>query len=68
VVGDPKGKMDIVAVAGLWMRDESGAPTRAYQHICWDGCMFPNATMMAAKTWNDILGTLIAVRNAHGWD
>jgi hypothetical protein len=68
VVGDPKGKMDIVAVAGLWMRNENGAPTRAYEHICWDGCMFPNATMMAAKTWNDILGTLIAVRNAHGWD
>jgi sugar phosphate isomerase/epimerase len=68
VVGDPKGKMDIIAVAGLWMRDETGAPTRAYEHICWDGCMFPNTTMMAAKTWKDILGTLIAVRNAHGWD
>ena len=68
VVGDPKGKMDIIAVAGLWMRDEAGVPTRAYEHICWDGCMFPNATMMAAKTWKDILGTLIAVRNAHGWD
>jgi sugar phosphate isomerase/epimerase len=68
VVGDPKGKMDIIAVAGLWMRDEAGSPTRAYEHICWDGCMFPNATMMAAKTWKDILGTLIAVRNAHGWD
>jgi sugar phosphate isomerase/epimerase len=68
LVGDPNGRMDIVAVAGLWMRDESGAPTRAYEHICWDGCMFPNATMMAAKTWNDILGTLLAVRNAHGWD
>ena len=21
-------------------------PTRAFSHICWDGCMFPNATMM----------------------
>jgi sugar phosphate isomerase/epimerase len=68
VAGDPNGKMDIVAVAGLWMRDESGVPTRAYEHICWDGCMFPNATMLAAKTWNDVLGTLLAVRNAHGWD
>jgi sugar phosphate isomerase/epimerase len=68
VAGDPKGKMDIVAVAGLWMRDESGALTRAYEHICWDGCMFPNATMMAPKTWKDTLGTLIVVRNAHGWD
>jgi sugar phosphate isomerase/epimerase len=68
VVGDPKGRMNIVEVAGLWMRDETGTPTRAFEHICWDGCMFPNATMMAPKTWKDILGTLIAVRNAHGWD
>jgi sugar phosphate isomerase/epimerase len=68
VAGDPNGKMDIVAVAGLWMRDESGVPTRAYEHICWDGCMFPNTTMLTAKTWNDVLGTLLAVRNAHGWD
>ena len=65
---DPHGRMDIVKVAGLWMRDADGAPTRAYQHICWDGCMFPNATMMAAETWSDVLGTMIAVRNAHGWD
>ena len=65
---DPNGRMDIVAVAGLWMRDETGAPTRAYQHICWDGCMFPNATMMTPKTWTDVLETMIAVRNAHGWD
>ena len=30
--------------------------------------MFPNAVMMQQKTWNDILGAMIAVRNAHGWD
>jgi sugar phosphate isomerase/epimerase len=65
---DPNGKMDIVKVAGLWMRDEQGAPTRACQHICWDGCMFPNAMMTSPQTWNDILKTVVAVRNAHGWD
>jgi len=65
---DPDGRMDIVEVAGLWMRGADGIPTRAYEHICWDGCMFPNATMMAAETWNDVLATLIAVRNAHGWN
>ena len=65
---DPNGKMDIVKVAGLWMRDASGAPTKAYEHICWDGCMFPNSMMMAPETWQNVLGTLIAVRNAHGWD
>ena len=68
LANDPNGKMDIVAVAGLWMRDENGVPTRAYEHICWDGWMFPNATMLASNTWNDVLETLIAVRNAHGWD
>jgi sugar phosphate isomerase/epimerase len=65
---DPNGKMDIVKVAGLWMRDKDGKLTRAFQHICWDGCMFPNATMTSPETWNDVLSTLISVRNAHGWD
>lgn len=65
---DPNGKMDIVKVAGLWMRGQDGEPTKAFQHICWDGCMFPNQTMLSPETWRDVLGTLIAVRNAHGWD
>jgi hypothetical protein len=65
---DPNGKMNIVEVAGAWMRDEGGSPTCAFQHICWDGCMFPNEVMMQADTWRDILATMIAVRNAHGWD
>jgi sugar phosphate isomerase/epimerase len=65
---DPNGKMDIVRVAGLWMRGKDGAPTRAFEHICWDGCMFPNKTMTSPDTWRDVLGTLISVRNAHGWD
>ena len=29
--------------------------------------MFPNAVMMKPETWNDILRTMIAVRDAHGW-
>jgi sugar phosphate isomerase/epimerase len=65
---DPNGKMDIVKVAGLWMRDKTGQPTRAFQHICWDGCMFPNATMMSPETWRNVLKTMISVRDAHGWD
>jgi sugar phosphate isomerase/epimerase len=65
---DPNGKMNIVEVAGIWMRNEDGFPTRAYQHICWDGCMFPNAMMTLPGTWTKILATLIQVRNAHGWD
>ena len=65
---DPNGKMDIVKIAGLWMRKDDGTPTRAYKHICWDGCMFPNAIMTAPETWVKILATLIRVRDAHGWD
>ena len=65
---DPNGKMDVVKYAGYWMRGADGQPTKAFQHICWDGCMFPNATMMQQQTWNDILATMIAVRNAHGWN
>ena len=65
---DPNGRMDIVKVAGMWMRDGSGTPTRAFEHICWDGCMFPNSTMLSPDIWNEILGTMIMVRDAHGWD
>jgi sugar phosphate isomerase/epimerase len=65
---DPNGKMDIVRVAGAWLRDDAGEPTRAFEHICWDGCMFPNATMMNPQTWRDVLAAMIAVRNAHGTD
>ncbi len=64
---DPQGRLDIVRDAGAWMRDDQGLPTHAFQHICWDGCMFPNSVMMDPKTWTDVLRVMIAVRNAHGW-
>jgi sugar phosphate isomerase/epimerase len=65
---DPNGKLDIVRDAGAWMRGEDGQPARAFQHICWDGCMFPNAVMLEQKTWNDVLRVMIDVRDAHGWN
>ncbi|MBZ5619117.1 MAG: sugar phosphate isomerase/epimerase [Acidobacteriia bacterium] len=65
---DPNGKLDIVRDAGAWMRGDDGQLTRAFAHICWDGCMFPNAVMMDPQTWNDVLRVMIAVRNAHGWN
>jgi hypothetical protein len=64
---DPNGRLDIVRDAGAWMRDDAGEVTRAFAHICWDGCMFPNSVMLEQKTWNDILRVMIAVRDAHGW-
>ena len=65
---DINGKLDIVRDSGAWMCGDDGQPTRALAHICWDGCMFPNAVMMDPKTWNDVLKVMIAVRHAHGWN
>jgi sugar phosphate isomerase/epimerase len=64
---DPNGKLDIAHAAGFWLRDGNGVLTRACKHICWDGCMFPNAEMMKQQTWNDILAAMIKVQDAHGW-
>jgi sugar phosphate isomerase/epimerase len=64
---DPNGKLDIVRCAGYWLRDGNGQLTKNFRHICWDGCMFPNATMMKRETWNAILATMVGVRDAHGW-
>jgi sugar phosphate isomerase/epimerase len=66
-VTDPNGKLDIVHDAGYWLRDEGGTLTKAFKHICWDGCMFPNATMRRRDIWNEVLGALVKVRGAHGW-
>ena len=66
-VSDANGKLNIPHHAGFWLRDESGKLTKAARHICWDGCMFPNDVMLNQQTWNDILGAMISVRDAHGW-
>ena len=64
---DPNGKLDIPHHASFWLRDEEGNSTKAFRHICWDGCMFPNAVMEQQDTWNNILASMIAVRDRHGW-
>ena len=64
---DPGGKLTIAHHAGYWLHGEDGRLTKQLRHICWDGCMFPNAVMMKPETWNDILSAMIAVRDAHGW-
>ncbi len=58
---DPKGKLDIVKCSQYWLKDYSA---RGIEHICWDGCMFPNAVLETPSTWNTILKTMIAVREA----
>lgn len=64
---DPGGKLDIVTDASHWLRNQEGELTKAFRHICWDGCMFPNAVMLRQQTWNDVLSTMIQVRERHGW-
>ncbi|MCI0681113.1 MAG: sugar phosphate isomerase/epimerase [Gemmataceae bacterium] len=64
---DPNGKLKIAHHAGFWLRDSYGNVTKRIKHVCWDGCMFPNETMMKPETWNSILAAMIAVRDAHGW-
>jgi sugar phosphate isomerase/epimerase len=65
---DPNGKLDITKRAGYWLQSGLGSKANYRpQHICWDGCMFPNAVMMKPETWNEILGAMVAVRDAHGW-
>ena len=61
---DLNGKLDIVKCAGYWLKD---APARGIQHICWDGCMFPNAKLEQPQTWNAVLDVMLKVRAAHGW-
>src|SRR5436305_11226572 len=58
---DPNGKLKIVRAAGAWLRDGQHHLTRAVQHMCWDGCMFSNQTMMKPETWRSILSTMITV-------
>jgi len=61
---DPNGKLDIVECSGHWLQ---GAAARGIKHICWDGCMLPNAMLESQQTWNTILATMLKVREAHGY-
>ncbi len=62
---DPNGKLDIARCAGYWLKD---AAARGIKHICWDGCMFPNAMLEKTSTWNAILKAMMKVRENHGWN
>lgn len=61
---DANGKLDITSASGHWLQ---GAADRGIKHICWDGCMFPNAMLEEQSTWNTILAAMLKVRAAHGW-
>ena len=59
---DPNGKLDITKCSSYWLKDYE---QRGIQHICWDGCMFPNETLENGETWNTILDAMIKVRDAN---
>ena len=61
---DPNGKLDITRCAAYWLKD---AKSRGIEHICWDGCMFPNVVLESPDTWNTILKTMIDVRDSGSW-
>ena len=61
---DPNGKLNIAKCASYWLKD---AAARGIQHICWDGCMFPNAMLETPATWNTILAAMLEVRATAGW-
>lgn len=58
---DPKGKLDIARCSQYWLKDHEA---RGISHICWDGCMFPNALLEKTSTWNTILKAMIDVAEA----
>lgn len=64
-VNDPNGKLtNIAKCAGYWLRD---AEERGIQHICWDGCMFPNSVLETPETWDDILRVMVEIRESQDW-
>jgi hypothetical protein len=64
---DLKGKLNLARDSGYWLRNHQGKVTKKIKHICWDGCMFPNAVMSQPQTWNNVLTAMIEVRKNHGW-
>lgn len=59
----PDGKLDMVKCARYWLLDDQQQIRNNIQHICWDGCMFPNATLEEPKTWTLILEVLQAIQS-----
>ncbi|MEO0452835.1 MAG: TIM barrel protein [Verrucomicrobiota bacterium] len=60
----PDGKLDIVKCSLAWLLDENGKVRNNIQHLCWDGCMFPNATLESHETWDHILEVMLQVKHA----
>lgn len=62
----PDGKLDVVKCARYWLLDEEGKLRNNMQHICWDGCMFPNATLEDQETWHKVLSLMLEIQEDIG--
>ena len=58
------GKLDMVQCSLAWLLDENGNVRNNIQHICWDGCMFPNAALEKPATWTKILDVMVQIQSA----
>lgn len=56
---DPNGVLDVPRCAAYWLLNEDGTPRPEIEHLCWDGCMFPNAKLEDVTTWNGILALMV---------
>lgn len=62
-VNAPDGKLDIMGCSRYWLLNQDGSIRNGIQHICWDGCMFPNDVLEASTTWRAVLEKLIETRD-----
>lgn len=60
---DPEGKLDVVRCARYWLIDDEGHIRNNIHHICWDGCMFPNAVLKSPQNWQKVLILMQQVRD-----
>jgi len=56
---DVGGKLDVPRCAAYWLLEPDGSPRDEIEHLCWDGCMFPNDVLEDQETWNVILDLMI---------
>ena len=67
---DPNGKMDIVRDAGAWMRDDGWQrrPAPSSTSAGTAACSRMQVMTDRRTRGTTFLATMIAVRDAHGWD
>jgi len=56
---DAVGKLDVPRCAAYWLLEPDGTARTEIEHLCWDGCMFPNDVLEDQETWNVILDLMI---------